>query len=75
MTVEFCAGIVDKNKSLDEIAVEEVREECGYEVKASDLQKIISCRYTSSILLIFKITSSKYLIIISYFKNGFFVLY
>lgn len=44
LTVEFCAGIVDKNKSLEEIAVDEVREECGYEVKVSDMQRIISCR-------------------------------
>lgn len=44
LTVELCAGIVDKNKSLLEIAVDEVREECGYEVKVSDMQKIISCR-------------------------------
>lgn len=44
LTLEFCAGIVDKNKSLEEIAVDEVREECGYEIKVSDLQKIISCR-------------------------------
>lgn len=44
LTVEFCAGIVDKNKSLEEIAAAEVREECGYEIKISDLQKIISCR-------------------------------
>lgn len=44
LTVEFCAGIVDKNKALEEIAVDEVREECGYEVKVSDMQKVISCR-------------------------------
>ncbi|KAL5240257.1 hypothetical protein ACI65C_007667 [Semiaphis heraclei] len=44
LTVEFCAGIVDKNKALEEIAVDEVREECGYEVKVSDMEKIISCR-------------------------------
>ncbi|XP_050420325.1 uridine diphosphate glucose pyrophosphatase NUDT14-like [Adelges cooleyi] len=49
LTVEFCAGIVDKNKSLEEIAVDEVREECGYEIKVSDLQKIISCKSGLSI--------------------------
>jgi UDP-sugar diphosphatase len=43
-TLELCAGIVDKNKSLEEIACEEVQEECGYTVKASDLQKIIQYR-------------------------------
>lgn len=30
---ELCAGLVDKNKSLEQIAIEEVYEECGYEVK------------------------------------------
>ncbi|XP_050546565.1 uridine diphosphate glucose pyrophosphatase NUDT14-like [Daktulosphaira vitifoliae] len=49
LTVEFCAGIVDKNKSLEEIAVDEVKEECGYAVKTSDLQKIISCKSGLSI--------------------------
>jgi 8-oxo-dGTP pyrophosphatase MutT (NUDIX family) len=43
-TLELCAGIVDKNKSLEEIACEEVQEECGYSVKATDLQKIIQYR-------------------------------
>ena len=35
---ELCAGIVDKDKSLEEIAKEEVIEETGYEAK--NLQKI-----------------------------------
>lgn len=43
-TYELCAGIVDKNKSLEEIAKEEILEECGYEVK--EIQKITSF-YTS----------------------------
>jgi len=56
LTIEFCAGIVDKNKSLEEIAVDEVREECGYEVKVSDMEKIISCRLYS---FVFKIINTK----------------
>ena len=32
-TVELCAGIVDKDKSLEQIAIEEVDEETGYKVE------------------------------------------
>lgn len=39
--IEFCAGVVDRNKSLEQIAVNSIREECGYEVKESNLEKII----------------------------------
>ena len=44
MTLELCAGMVDKNKTLVEIAQDEVREECGYEVPISAFSKIISYR-------------------------------
>jgi len=44
-TLELCAGIVDKKLSLEEIAREEVLEECGYDVPASRLQKIFSFKY------------------------------
>ncbi|KAJ8724164.1 hypothetical protein PYW07_008144 [Mythimna separata] len=44
VTLEMCAGIVDKNKSLQEIAKEEVLEECGYDVPLRDLHKIASYR-------------------------------
>lgn len=38
---ELCAGLVDKEgKSIEEIAAEEVEEECGYKVESSSLQKI-----------------------------------
>ncbi|XP_065203665.1 uridine diphosphate glucose pyrophosphatase NUDT14-like [Planococcus citri] len=40
ITVEFCAGIVDKNKSLREIAKEEVLEETGYDVSIENLHEI-----------------------------------
>ncbi len=41
-TYELCAGLVDKDKSLIQIAVEEIYEECGYEVELDQVQKITS---------------------------------
>ncbi len=47
VTLELCAGIVDKpSATLKRIAKEEVLEECGYEVDVDDLEKI-STFYTS----------------------------
>jgi len=46
MTVELCAGIVDKNLSLEEIAKEEIEEECGYDIPVQNIEKITSF-YTS----------------------------
>lgn len=46
MTVELCAGIVDKNLSLRHIAKEEIEEECGYSVTIDRIEKIASF-YTS----------------------------
>jgi UDP-sugar diphosphatase len=43
---ELCAGIVDKNASLAQIAKEEILEECGYDVAVEKLEKISSF-YTS----------------------------
>lgn len=40
MTIELCAGIVDKNLSLIEIAQEEIEEECGYAVPLENMEKI-----------------------------------
>ena len=42
MTIELCAGIVDKALSLVEIAMEEVEEECGYRVGVESIEKITS---------------------------------
>ena len=39
---ELCAGLVDKNKSLKEIAKDEILEECGYEVDVNNIKKITS---------------------------------
>lgn len=40
ITLEVCAGIVDKNLTLPQIAKEEVLEECGYDVPLSNLVEI-----------------------------------
>lgn len=45
VTLELCAGIVDKDKPLVDIACEEVLEECGYHIKLSDLELVNSYRY------------------------------
>lgn len=41
-TYELCAGIVDKDKSLVEIAQEEILEECGFSVPVEKIEKITS---------------------------------
>ena len=46
MTIELCAGIVDKKLSLKEIAKEEIEEECGYCVPLEEIDRITSF-YTS----------------------------
>ena len=44
ITLELCAGIVDKDKSLAEIAREEVEEECGYKVKIDEMKFVQNFR-------------------------------
>ena len=44
ITLELCAGIVDKDKSIAEIAREEVEEECGYKVKIDEMQFVQNFR-------------------------------
>jgi UDP-sugar diphosphatase len=39
-TIELCAGLVDKDKSLVHIAQEEVLEECGYNVPLDQFEKV-----------------------------------
>ncbi len=41
-TYELCAGLVDKDKSLETIVQEEIDEECGYHVLTDDILKITS---------------------------------
>ena len=46
MMYELCAGLVDKNISIIQIAREEILEECGYDVPVQNIKKISSF-YTS----------------------------
>lgn len=46
LTIELCAGIVDKDLSLVQIAQEEIEEECGYNVPLEKIEKVTSF-YTS----------------------------
>ncbi|MCF6330320.1 MAG: NUDIX domain-containing protein [Sulfurimonas sp.] len=39
---ELCAGLVDKDKPIKQIAKEEVFEECGYDVALKNIQKVSS---------------------------------
>jgi UDP-sugar diphosphatase len=41
-TYELCAGIIDKDLSLEQIAQEEIQEECGYCVDPLKIEKITS---------------------------------
>jgi len=42
VTWELCAGIVDKDKSLEEIAQDEILEECGFYVQLDKIERITS---------------------------------
>lgn len=44
VTLELCAGIVDKEKSWAEIAREEVLEECGYDVTVERIEEVMVYR-------------------------------
>jgi len=46
MSLELCAGILDKELTLPQISKEEIEEECGYDVDESKIEKIASF-YTS----------------------------
>ncbi|MBE0498390.1 MAG: NUDIX domain-containing protein [Campylobacterales bacterium] len=41
-TYELCAGIVDKSLSLEQIAIEEIEEECGYRVAREKIERVTS---------------------------------
>ncbi|KAJ3651781.1 hypothetical protein Zmor_017796 [Zophobas morio] len=43
ITLEFCAGLEDKNVPTEQIAREEILEECGYDVPLEKLEKV--CTY------------------------------
>ncbi len=40
MTVELCAGLVDKRLPLETIAQEEILEECGYDVPLETIERV-----------------------------------
>lgn len=42
VTIELCAGIVDKTLTLEEIAQEEIEEECGYAVPLEAIHRVTS---------------------------------
>ncbi|XP_025091686.1 uridine diphosphate glucose pyrophosphatase-like isoform X3 [Pomacea canaliculata] len=44
LTIELCAGIMDKNHSPQEMAQMELLEECGYKVPIDSIKKITSFR-------------------------------
>lgn len=41
-TYELCAGIIDKNCSIEQIVKEEIDEECGYDVPLENIEKVTS---------------------------------
>lgn len=50
VTLELCAGIVDKSMSWEEIAREEVLEECGYDVRVERIEQVMVYRYIHKFL-------------------------
>ena len=40
MTIELCAGLIDKDKSLVQIAKEEIEEECGFSISVDKIERI-----------------------------------
>jgi nudix-type nucleoside diphosphatase (YffH/AdpP family) len=47
LTYELCAGILDKSKTLEQTASEEIEEECGFRVPPDRLQRVVG--YATSI--------------------------
>lgn len=45
ITMELCAGIVDKDLPIIEIAREEVLEECGYDVPIERIEEVMTYRF------------------------------
>lgn len=56
IALEMCAGIIDKDKSVEHIAKEEVLEECGYDVPLEGLHRITSYRFV--VMLYWKICAN-----------------
>lgn len=47
ITLELCAGIVDKDLSLKEIAREEILEECGFNISSDRIEEVMTYKYVS----------------------------
>jgi len=45
ITLELCAGMMDKDKSPERTVQEELYEEIGYQVPLECIEKVTSCRY------------------------------
>lgn len=49
ITLEFCAGLDDKNLPAEKVAQEEILEECGYKVPIESLERVIKfCNLSES---------------------------
>lgn len=44
ITTELCAGIVDTNRTLNEVMRSEVLEECGYDVPLENFHEVTTYR-------------------------------
>lgn len=44
VTLELCAGLVDKDLPVEQIAREEVLEECGYNVRPTCMHQVVTCK-------------------------------
>lgn len=53
-SLELCAGIIDKDCSIEEVARQEVLEECGYDIPVESLRKLHSYRYSGYIFVTLK---------------------
>lgn len=42
VTIELCAGIVDKDIPIKDIAREEILEECGFNVSADRIEEVMT---------------------------------
>ena len=47
MSIELCAGILDKDMSVEKIAQEEIEEECGFVVDLNSIERI--CKVNSAV--------------------------
>ena len=63
ITFELCAGIIDKDSSLEQIAQAELLEECGYKIPLDKLERICSCRYEFLFNFTYIVMFNRYILI------------